>query len=115
MENSAYRVTVSPSQTQDVLAIISSLDGKASVPAPASSTANPLNAPVSGGDIQAYAEMITAVFAAGSAGLIFLEKLLKLARDTKSRIRITDAKTNKSAEIDERTKEEDIRKNNIWK
>lgn len=115
MENSAFRVTISPSQSQDVLAIIRSLDGKASVPSPASSTANALNAPVSGGDIQAYAEMITAVFAAGSGGLVFLEKLLKLAKDTKSRIRVTDAKTNKTTEIDENTQEDDLQKSDIWK
>jgi hypothetical protein len=76
---------------------------------------SPIVKSVLGGDIQAYAEMITVVFAAGTSGLIFLEKLLKLARDTKSRFRITDAKTNKSAEIDERIKEEDIQKNDFWK
>lgn len=109
MESIAFRVAVSPSQSDAVLKIIEALGGRASEPLPASSTANPLNAPVSGGDIQAYAEVVTAVFTAGSASVSFVRQLITLAKENKSRILITDVKTNKTTEINEHTDADDLK------
>jgi hypothetical protein len=103
MEHEAFRIALAPSDTKQVLDIISLLGGKASEPMPSSSTANPLNAPVSGGDIQAYAEVVTAVFVAGSASIHFLRELKKLAREKKTRFEVTDTKTNKTTDVDGNT------------
>ena len=106
----AFRIAVSPSQTASVLGLVTEFEGRASEPLPASSTANPLNAPVSGGDIQAFAEVVTAVFGAGTAGASFVRALIKLAREKKTRIEITNVKTNKTTQIDDTTDPDDVMK-----
>ena len=65
------RILVPLSLTSEVQELISGENGSFSEAQPASSTADPLNAPISGGDIQAAAAVITAVFGAGLAAVKF--------------------------------------------
>jgi hypothetical protein len=90
-ERLVLRIVVPLSLTSEVQDLISEENGSFSDAQPASSTADPLNAPVSGGDIQAAAEVVTAVFGAGLAAVKFLEALLKLAKSKGARIKTTNA------------------------
>lgn len=83
-------MTVPLSLSTRVRELAAETGGESSEPQPASSTADPLNAPLSGGDIQAAAEVITAVFGAGLAAVKFLEELLKLSKDKDVRVKATN-------------------------
>jgi hypothetical protein len=55
---------------------------------PLDSTSEPLNAPISAGDIIQAAHVLSAIFTTSSAALSFLDKLLKFVRESKRPVEI---------------------------
>jgi hypothetical protein len=55
---------------------------------PIDRTSEPLNAPITGGDIIQAAQMVSAIFASSSAAVVFLDKLLDFVRKIKQPIEI---------------------------
>jgi len=93
MEDCAFRVSAAASIIPDILKLVMEHNGIASEPQPASSTANPLNAPISGGDIQAAAQVLTVVFTAGITGIKFIESLLNLVKSRGTRVKVGNVKS----------------------
>jgi hypothetical protein len=100
-EHVVLRIVVPLSLTSEVQDLISGENGSFSEAQPASSTADPLNAPVSGGDIQAAAGVVTAIFGAGLAAVKFLEALLKLSKSKGVRIKAMNAGSNVARVLNE--------------
>src|SRR5579862_1449581 len=93
MERCTFRVAAPLSVVKDIKALAEEQGGVCSAPQPASSTAEALNAPISGGDIQAAAEVLTVVFTAGSAGVKFVESLWKLVETRNVRIKASNVQS----------------------
>jgi 3-hydroxyisobutyrate dehydrogenase-like beta-hydroxyacid dehydrogenase len=106
MERYAFRVSAADSVVSDVQTLAVACNGACSEPQPASSNADPLNAPISGGDIQATAQVLTVVFTAGAACVKFVEGLLKLAESRKARIKVRNVETKATRVL---TNEEDVK------
>ena len=90
MEKCSFRVAIPQSLVTQTQELAAEHHGICSEPQPASSTAEPLNAPISGGDIQAAASVLTVVFTAGTAGAKFIEALFKLAEARRARIKASN-------------------------
>ncbi|HEX3745392.1 MAG TPA: hypothetical protein VHW09_15720 [Bryobacteraceae bacterium] len=90
MEKCTYRIAAPTSVIAEIEALVTEHRGASSEPQPASSTADPLNAPISGGDLQAAAQVLTIVFTTGAAGAKFIEALLRLAKARKARIKASN-------------------------
>lgn len=95
----AFRVVASP----EVVALMQQLaqgeQVSLSQPQPFDSTSEPLNAPISGGEVMQVVQMVTAIFAAGSAALAFFDKLIELVRKTRQPIELRRPVDNRSIVI----------------
>jgi hypothetical protein len=107
VEDCTFRVSAATSVISDIQTLVAELNGIASTPQPASSTADPLNAPISGGDIQAAAQVLTVVFTAGITGVKFVRSLLDLVKSQKARIKISNVKSKVTRVL---TNEDDVKK-----
>lgn len=100
MDQIALRLSMPVAVTVDVLRLAKEAGASVSEPQPATSTSDPLNAPISGGDIQAAAEVITAVFAVGTAAAKFLKAVIELSQRRKATITASNAKTRRTVTLD---------------
>jgi hypothetical protein len=99
MAEETLRISAPISIVPEVLQLARMEGATVSDPQPASSTADPLNAPITGGDIQAAAEVVTVVFAAGSAAVKFLGSVLDLAKKHKARIKVASHRKKKGVTL----------------
>ena len=107
MEECVFRVSAADSVISDIQTLVAEHGGISSEPQPASSTADPLNAPISGGDIEAAAQVLTVVFTAGVTAVKFVRSLLELVESQKARIKVSNVKSKITRVL---TTEDDVKK-----
>jgi hypothetical protein len=104
----AFRISGPVASIGDIQQLVTQFDGRCSAPQPAASSAEPLNAPISGGDVQAVVQVVTAVFSAGAAAAKFIEALLKLAQARKERIKASNVQTSVTRELKQQKDIDDL-------
>lgn len=95
----AFRVVASSEVIASMQQLAQRQQVALSQPQPFDSTSEPLNAPISGGEIMQAAQMITMIFAAGSAALTFFGELIDLVRKTKQPLELRRPADNRSIVI----------------
>ena len=107
MAEHTLRITASPIVMLEIQSLAVAEGAATSEPQPASSTADPLNAPISGGDIQAAAQLITVVFATGAAAAKFIGALLDLKKKWQARIKVSSVEKGVTVVLED---QHDVRK-----
>ena len=103
MSGIVLRLTVPAEMTDEVANLAKNVGASVSEPQPAASTANPLNAPITFGDIEAAAQLLTVVFTAGTAAVKFLTAVLALRPTPDKKITVLNSKSRKSAVLGRET------------
>ena len=88
MSNPTFRFIGDPEAVEALQKLAGEEKVSLSEPQPFDSTSEPLNAPLTGGEIQQAALVVSAVFASASAALLFFDRLIDLVRKIKHPIEV---------------------------
>lgn len=85
-------------------------DVRLSKPLPFDSHSEALNAPFNAGDLLLAAEVVTAIFASGTAMLTFFEQLKTLLKNSEATVKVTTTDGMKTIEVSADTNLDEIQK-----